>query len=852
MSTAYPYSPHIIEQEAQQYWDHHRCFQVNDRDTSRQKFYGLCAFPYPSGDLHVGHIRNYVLGDVGARYQRMCHKQVLNPIGWDAFGLPAENAAIQKGIDPAEWTTANILRMRTQLKRLGLSYDWNRELATCDPEYYRWEQWLFIKLFEKGVAYRKTSWVNWDPIDQTILSNEQVIQGRGWRSGALVERKAIPQWFLKITDYADILLQELESLPEWPEAVKTMQHHWIGRSKGMIVTFPLLDSVNNDSLEVFTTRIETIMGVSYLAISPEHPLTQQLASHNTTIKIFAAECLAIPTAESAVATQEKLGLFTGHYAKHPLTQEKLPIWIANFVEKEYGTGAVMAVPAHDQRDFTFAQQYQLPCLPVIAPLDDTAFDYRQAPFIEKGRLINSGNFTGLQTEAAIQAITQHLVTRGLAYAKTHYRLRDWGISRQRYWGAPIPIIYCDHCGVLPVPEKDLPITLPKLPASQKGQAPAPLSQLPEFYKTRCPQCHRPARRETDTFDTFVESSWYFIRFLCPQAHQMISEDTHAWLPVDHYTIGIEHAVLHLLYSRFFYKLFHTLGLLKTPEGIPQEPFRQILTQGMVLQSGTKMSKSKGNVVEPTPLIDQYGADTLRLFILFAAPPTQSLEWSNEGLLGSHRFLKRLWQLVNSQLDWLMDATVELPAILSTEQKALRTQIHSLLTLTSQDYQRYQFNTAIANCMKLLNLLQSAISHLSATEDTVSWQPLIKEGVTILLRLLAPIVPHVTHVLWSRLYHSENILEAPWPEVDAIALVTQQLTVVIQINGRKRAVLTVPTNTPIDQIKQKAQTAEVIQPYLKNTQIKKMILVPTKPNVQWLLNIVTAAVSMESDGLLNTN
>jgi leucyl-tRNA synthetase len=847
------YSPQSIEQEAQKFWQTHRCFNVTKRNTQRQKFYILCAFPYPSGVLHVGHVRNYVLGDVEARYQRMRGKQVLHPIGWDAFGLPAENAAIHQDTDPMTWTYANIKRMRTQLKRLGLSYDWDRELTTCDPNYYQWEQWLFTQLFKKGLAYRKTSWVNWDPVDQTILANEQVIQGRGWRSGALVERKAIPQWFLKITDYTATLLQDLESLSEWPEPVKTMQRHWIGRSEGIVVKFPLLDQPHYPILEVFTTRVDTIMGVTYIAISPEHPLAQYAMREDSAMQQCVEKYLAMPTAEAAVANQKKLGTFTGFYVQHPITQAVLPIWIASFVEMDYGTGAVMAVPAHDTRDFEFAKQYQLPIQSVIAPQEGVIPHYTQAAYTKKGPLINSGPFTGLNNTAALAAITEYLLQNEIGYPKTYYRLRDWGVSRQRYWGTPIPIIHCDHCGAVPVPEGDLPVTLPEIVAHTRGKSPLPLSQIPEFYETTCPQCGQPARRETDTLDTFVESSWYFIRFLCPDAPQMIAPQSQDWLPVDHYMIGIEHAILHLLYARFFYKLFHTLGLLKTPPSIAQEPFQQLLTQGMVLKSGAKMSKSKGNVVNPMPLIDQYGADALRLFILFAAPPTQSLEWSDDGLLGAYRFLKRLWHFVHEHLGWLMASQMKASASLNTAQKNLRTQIHTLLKLASEDYQRYQFNTVIASCMKLLNTLQDAVANSSIMDqsEVASWQFIIQEGLSILLRLLAPLVPHITHALWEKLDWPTIILDAPWPTVDQAALQKQEISVVIQVNGKRRAVLTVAAGESMDRIKQITLQAETIQPYLRDAQVEKMIVVPAKPNAPLLINIVTATLSTSPDNPLNT-
>jgi leucyl-tRNA synthetase len=727
--------------------------------------------------------------------------------------------------------------MRAQLKKLGLSYDWTREFMTCDPSYYRWEQWLFTKLVEKGLAYRKTSWVNWDPVDQTILANEQVIQGRGWRSGALVERRAIPQWFLKITDYADRLLQDLDYLSHWPESVKTMQRRWIGRSEGIIVQFSILDNPNQTALEVFTTRVDTLMGVSYLAISPEHILAHQAAAQDTTIQVFIDQCRTLPTAEAAIATQEKLGIFTGWYAQHPITQAILPIWIANFVTMDYGTGAVMAVPAHDSRDFEFAQRYCLPIQVVITENGDAISADLKKAYTGTGYLVNSGLFTGLTTEAAKPAIKDYLVKHSKGYPKVHYRLRDWGVSRQRYWGTPIPIIYCEHCGTVPVPAKDLPVVLPERIDFSRA---APLSHLQAFYQTTCPRCHRAARRETDTFDTFIESSWYFIRFTSLQTENMLETQAQSWLPVDHYIGGIEHAVLHLLYARFFYKVLHDLDLLQTDPTQTQEPFQSLLTQGMVLKEGVKMSKSKGNVVDPESLIEKYGVDAIRLFILFAAPPDQSLEWSDEGLSGAVRFLKRLWHFIQENTAILVDSSSDTP-FFNSQQKEIRAQIYQLLQSARKDYDRYQFNTVIASCMKFLNILQDAAEKYQTAKptETLGWQLMLQEGTHILLRLLAPLAPHITHVLWKKLNLPDSILDASWPKVLDSALEKENRPVVVQVNGKRRAILSVKTDMDIEKIQEAALQTHAIQPFIKEVNIKKVIVVTPKNQEALLINIVTS-------------
>ena len=631
-----PYKPEIVEQSAQDHWAEARCFEVTE-DPQKEKFYCLTMFPYPSGKLHMGHVRVFTISDVIARFQRMQGKHVLQPMGWDAFGMPAENAAIQRGVPPAEWTYKNIADMRGQLNRLGYAYDWSREVTTCRPEYYRWEQWLFTRMFKKGLVYRKNSVVNWDPVDQTVLANEQVIDGRGWRSDALVERREIPQWFMKITAYADELLDELDRMPGWPDSVKTMQRNWIGRSEGVELSFDVADE--EDPLTVYTTRPDTLMGVTYMAVAAEHPLATKVAQHNPDIAAFVEACKKTDAAEATLETMEKKGMPLGINAIHPLTGDEVPLWVANFVLMSYGTGAVMAVPGHDARDWEFAKKHGIPIKQVIAPEDGTEIDIQEAVFVDKGVLVNSGKYDGLDFDGALNAIADHFEATGRGRRTVNYRLRDWGVSRQRYWGTPIPIIYCDDCDAVPVPEDELPVVLPEnVEITGVG---SPLRDMPEFYEAACPKCGKPARRETDTFDTFIESSWYFARYACPDNDQaMLDQRAEYWTPVDQYTGGIEHAILHLLYSRFFQRVMRDEGLTEV-----SEPFTNLLTQGMVLKDGAKMSKAKGNTVDPQQLIAEYGADTVRLFMMFAAPAEQSLEWSDDGVQGSFRFLKRFWNAV---------------------------------------------------------------------------------------------------------------------------------------------------------------------------------------------------------------
>ncbi len=811
------YYPNQIEAQAQRYWEQAKSFEVTE-SPEREKFYCLSMFPYPSGRLHMGHVRNYTIGDVIARYQRMLGKNVLQPMGWDAFGLPAENAAAQNNVLPARWTEDNVTYMRQQLKRFGFGYDWRRELATCQPDYYRWEQWLFTRLFERGLVYQRKAEVNWDPVDQTVLANEQVVDGRGWRSGALVERREVLQWFLRITAYAEELLEEIERLEGWPEAVRTMQRNWIGRSEGVELTFTVAGA--QAPLKVFTTRPDTLMGVTYLAVASGHPLAVEAAEQNAAIQAFVQECAMTGTAEATLETMEKRGMPLGFFALHPVTGESLPVWVANFVLMGYGTGAVMAVPAHDQRDFEFASNYGLPIRPVVFPADGQALDFAQAAFTEKGILRDSGPFSGLTSEEAFDAIARYLEARGHGCKTVNYRLRDWGISRQRYWGAPIPIIYCPHCATVPVPDHDLPVVLPPVVSFEGGGS--PLARMPAFYETSCPRCGAPAKRETDTFDTFVESSWYYARYACFDNHQaMLDQRADFWLPVDQYVGGIEHAILHLLYARFFHKLLRDVGLIPS-----SEPFTNLLTQGMVLKDGAKMSKSKGNVVDPEYLIDQYGADTVRLFMMFAAPPEQSLEWSDSAVEGAYRFLRRLWKLVASRADQGADIALQ-PSMLSEPQRSLHRQIHATIAKVSDDIgRRYTFNTAIAAVMELVN-------HLSRWNDnTPQGQAVFREGVESVVRLLSPIVPHITHALWQALGHKQALVEERWPVADPAALEQEEITLVVQINGKLRAHILVEREAQAAEVEKQAVENPNVQRFIAGKPIKKLIMVPGR-----LVNIV---------------
>lgn len=818
-----PYNPADIEQEAQEYWETEQCFTA-EASLNHQKFYCLAMLPYPSGDLHMGHVRNYTISDVIARYQRMRGKNVLHPMGWDAFGLPAENAAIDNKLPPAEWTRKNIKKMKKQFAQLGYGFDWSTEFATCDPSYYRWEQWLFLQLFKKGLVYRKNSVVNWDPVDNTVLANEQVVDGKGWRSGAPVERREIPQWFIKITDYAQELLDGLDTLDGWPEQVRTMQRHWIGRSEGTRVRFHLTRR-KTQYIEVFTTRADTLLGATYVAIAPEHPLAKEAAENDKTIASFVKNCKQQSVAEADMATQEKAGIFSGFYVKHPITEEKLPVWIANYVLMEYGSGAVMAVPAHDQRDFEFATQYNLPRKIVIMPDGKQTWDFEQAAYTEYGTLINSDQFDKLKSKKAIKAITDNLIEKNLGEPATTYRLRDWGISRQRYWGTPIPIIYCKHCGDVPVPETDLPVILPDdLIPDGSG---SPLASDPNFYKTECPQCGKAAKRETDTMDTFVESSWYYARYCCTDQDKLMLDDrAKYWTPVDQYIGGVEHAVLHLLYARFMHRLLRDLGLLNG-----NEPFTHLLTQGMVLKDGAKMSKSKGNIVAPQTLIKKYGADTVRLFSMFAAPPEQSLEWSDSAVDGASRFLRKLWNYCQSVKPALTSSCRCKEAPETTSEDYLQQahqQIHSALQQANQDMARLQFNTVVSACMKILNTLQT----LNPTDSAAL--PYIDEGVGILLRLLAPIAPHITHHLWNALEYANNIIDSVWPKVNTKALVSQSTEWIIQVNGKLRSKIKTAVNIEQAELEKQALNDSTIKRHIGDKAVRKVIVVPNK-----LVNIVVA-------------
>lgn len=817
------YNPKQVEATAQEFWQENDSFRVTE-DPNKEKFYCLSMFPYPSGHLHMGHVRNYSIGDAITRYQRMLGKNVLQPMGWDAFGLPAENAAMKNEVAPAKWTYGNINYMRDQLQQLGYAYDWSREIATCHPEYYRWEQWFFTRLFEKGLVYKKEAEVNWDPVDQTVLANEQVVDGRGWRSGALVERRSIPQWFLKITAYADELLNELDSMEGWPEKVRTMQSNWIGRSEGVELDFEVADAADPDArrLTVYTTRPDTLMGVTYVAVAAQHPLALQAAQSNPELKQFIEQLSTSSVAEADLATMEKLGMDTGLKAAHPLSGEEVPVYVANFVLMNYGSGAVMAVPGHDQRDWEFARKYGLTIKQVITPNEaGQECDLEQAAFTEHGKLINSGEFDGLDFAGAFAAISEKLQSADKGKTTVNYRLRDWGVSRQRYWGAPIPIINCESCGAVPVPEKDLPVLLPEdIEIDASG---SPLPKLASFYEVDCPQCQKPARRETDTFDTFMESSWYFARYACrDQKDAMLDDRANYWLPVDQYVGGIEHAILHLLYSRFYHKVLRDEGLVNC-----DEPMTKLLTQGMVLKDGAKMSKSKGNTVDPLSLIEQYGADTVRMFTLFASAPDQSLDWSDSGVEGMFRFLKRLWKLLaehtpTPQADF---ASLEL----STEQKKLRLKTHQTLEKVSDDFsRRHAFNTAIAATMELVN----AVNDFKRGDDDNNDQLVVQEALEIVTLMLAPIVPHYSHVAWNYLGHDGGAIDARWPSVDKNALVQDSVLIVLQVNGKLRSKIEVAKDIAKDELEKLALSDEAVQKFTADGTIRKVIVVPGR-----LVNIV---------------
>ena len=809
------YKPADIEEQAQNYWVEHSTFQAAE-DPDADKFYCLCMFPYPSGRLHMGHVRNYTIGDVISRYQRMRGCNVLQPMGWDAFGLPAEGAAIKHGMAPAQWTRENIEYMKNQLKRLGFGYDWNRELATCDPDYYRWEQWLFARMLERGLAYKDNAVVNWDPVDQTVLANEQVIDGKGWRSGAPVERREIPQWFLRITDYADELLESLDEL-DWPEPVKIMQRNWIGRSQGLELDF----AIGQEKLSIYTTRPDTLMGVSYMAVAAEHPIAQAAAAEDADLADFIKECQTSAVSEAAIETMEKKGRFLGIHAQHPVTGEPVPVWVANFVLMGYGTGAVMAVPGHDQRDWEFASAYNLPIHQVIEPADkEQTCDLTCQAFVDKGVLVNSGEFTGLTSEQAFGAIADALEKKGTGRRRTQYRLRDWLVSRQRYWGAPIPVINGDQGEPLAVPDDDLPVVLPEdVEFSGTG---SPIKDMPSFYEATDPVSGRPTTRETDTFDTFMESSWYYARFCAPDSDTaMLDDRANYWLPVDLYIGGIEHAILHLLYARFYHKVMRDQGLVNC-----DEPFKRLLTQGMVLKDGAKMSKSKGNTVDPQDLIERYGADTVRLFIMFAAPPEQALEWSDEGVQGAYRFLRRLWRSVLAHAEKGPAPAVDVQA-LDDRQRGLRHDLHRTLAKVSDDVgRRYTFNTAIAAVMELMN----TVTRYEVRDDID--RGLVQEVLEQVVLMLSPIVPHICHCLWGELGQDGAVVDQTWPKPDADALRADTIEIVVQVNGKLRGRVMVGSDAVEDDLRAAALADENVQRFIEGKDIRRVIVVPGR-----LVNVV---------------
>ena len=829
-----------IEAEAQQYWEENQCFVARE-EPDREKYYCLSMLPYPSGQLHMGHVRNYTIGDVISRYQRMLGKNVLQPMGWDAFGLPAENAAIDNNMPASKWTYANIDYMRGQLKRLGFAYDWSREFATCDPDYYRWEQWFFNQLLAKGLAYRKMAVVNWDPVEQTVLANEQVENGRGWRSGALVERREISQWFIRITAYAEELLDEIDNLHGWPDTVRTMQRNWIGRSEGVEFSFAV---EGQQPLEVYTTRPDTIMGVTFISVAAEHPLALKAAQNNPQIAQFIEQCKTIHIAEEELETMEKKGMPLGISGIHPVSGKKIAIWAANFVLMGYGTGAVMAVPAHDQRDWEFAKKHGLEIRPVIQSIraseksgHDYDHDYDKASFTSKeGVVFNSGQFDGLNFSDAFDAIAAYLEDNGVGRRVVNYRLRDWGVSRQRYWGCPIPVVYDaqDSTKAQPIAVADdqLPVILPEEVAFSGVKS--PLQSEPSFYQTTLPDSDTLAHRETDTFDTFFESSWYFARYCCPGTnHAMLDERANYWLPVDQYVGGIEHAVLHLLYARFFYKLLRDVGLVAS-----DEPFTHLLCQGMVLKDGVKMSKSKGNTVDPQSMVDLYGADTVRLFIMFAAPAEKTLEWNVAAVAGADRFLRRWWVLVQNSKNAILSAQEMLAEprwgkhISDVSAKEMRRLTHQILDKIRHDYEKIHYNTVAAGAMELLNALEKFVLEKFAAETNPDCAAVLRESLIILNKVLAPITPHIAHRLWHDLGEAGDVIDACWPNVDDEALKRDTLKLMIQVNGKLRSEIDVSISSSKQEIEMRAIADEKTQQYIADKPIKKMIVVPGK-----LVNIV---------------
>ncbi|MDR0770906.1 MAG: leucine--tRNA ligase [Burkholderiales bacterium] len=878
--TAEPFQPNQIEAAAQAAWNAGDVYRSDER-SDRRKFYCVSMLPYPSGKLHMGHVRNYTINDVMYRHLRMKGLNVLMPMGWDAFGLPAENAAMKSGQPPARWTYENIAYMKRQMQAMGLAIDWSREVATCQPNYYRWNQWLFLKMLEKGIAYQKTGTVNWDPVDQTVLANEQVIDGRGWRSGAVIEKREIPMYYLRITDYAEELLAKLDEMPGWPERVKTMQANWIGKSFGVRFAFThdICDAdgklVHDGRMYVFTTRADTIMGVTFCAVAAEHPLATAAARNNPELAAFIEECKRGSVMEADMALMEKKGMPTGLFVTHPLTGEKVPVWVGNYVLMSYGDGAVMGVPAHDERDFEFAKKYGLPIKQVVAVEGETfSLDGWQPWYEDKERCVcvNSGKYDSRPYTAAVDAVAADLAAMGLGEKQTTFRLRDWGISRQRYWGTPIPIIHCPACGAVPVPEKDLPVVLPEdcIPDGSGN----PLNKRDDFLQCACPKCGGAARRETDTMDTFVDSCWYYMRYTCPDAKTMVDARNDYWMPMDQYIGGIEHAILHLLYARFWTKVMRDLGLVNI-----DEPFERLLTQGMVLNhifqrrtdkggidyyapedvelerdsvgkiTGARaradgkpveyagigtMSKSKSNGVDPQDLIDRYGADTARLFVMFASHPEATLEWSDAGVEGAHRFLRRLWQYANERgVMVTAEATAsEGTAEGSAQDKAarqLRFEIHSTLKQANFDYERLQYNTVVSAGMKMLNALEAHDDNSAASNMATS------EGLGVLLRILYPIVPHTAYVLWEKLGYGKTygtLLDAPWPEVDGKALVQDEIELVLQINGKLRGKLTAPATATREMLEEMARDSAEVAKHAEGRAVKKVVIVPGR-----LINVV---------------
>ncbi len=815
-----PYNPKKIESEAQAFWKENRIFEVQE-DSSLEKFYCLCMFPYPSGRLHMGHVRNYTIGDVISRYQRMLGKNVLQPMGWDAFGLPAEGAAIKNNMAPAQWTRDNIEYMKHQFNLLGFGYDWNRELTTCDPNYYRWEQWMFSRLYAKGLAYRDKAIVNWDPEENTVLANEQVIDGRGWRSGASIERREMPQWFLRITDYCEELLSDLDDL-DWPEPVKIMQRNWIGRSEGVEIVFEVVDS--SQQLTVYTTRPDTLFGATYMALAPEHPLIQPLAEKNKEVQAFLDKIKFQAVSEEALEKMEKIGIPLGLEAINPINGNKIPIWAANFILMSYGTGATMSVPAHDQRDYDFAKKYKLPIQPVIVPnKPGLEHDFNESAFTQLGTLINSNKFDGMDSEEAIEAIGSELEQKEKGKKVINYRMRDWLISRQRYWGAPIPMLTDENGDIFPERDENLPVELPENVSFSGVQS--PIKSMKEFIESVDPISNEIYQRETDTFDTFMESSWYYARFCCPDNHEkMLDERANYWLPVDLYIGGIEHAILHLLYARFYHKLLRDEGLVEVGE-----PFKRLLTQGMVLNGGSKMSKSMGNTVDPEEMINNYGADTVRLFMMFAAPPEQSLEWSDKAVNGAYRFLRKFWTMVLNRIDDISNVDdIDPDDFFNDSQKELRKETHKTIAKVSDDIgRRYTFNTAIAAIMSLSN----RVSRYQI--DTDLDRKVVREALESMVLLLSPIVPHICNHLWTELGHQTAVVNELWPTFNEDLTVDATLEIVIQINGKLRARLHVDANIDEETLKELAFNEPKIAKLIAEQTIKKTIVVPGK-----LINIVT--------------